>query len=289
MAALKIMLGTAQFGLLYGVNNRTGKLSEKDIFKLLAYGLSQGIDTLDTADAYGNATDIIGEFHKESDIKFKVITKFKNLSPYSSLDSWLDLTLNKLNVPTLFACMFHSFDDYSHNPATVSKLHELYKKGRIKNIGVSIYTNDQFEKTIDDPAIQLIQLPYNLLDNSYYRGLLLKKAKERGKTIHVRSVFLQGLFFINPNELPKKLQKLKPELTRLTALSEIYNMPMQSMALNYVSSNPNIDGLIIGVDNLSQLQANIEALGMDLPQALIEQIDVIKTKHSDLLNPVNWI
>jgi uncharacterized protein len=283
----KLILGTVQFGLNYGVNNALGKPSEKGVEEILSHAYKQGIEILDTADAYGDATKLIGDYHQNHDNKFNVITKFKDISE-SEIEKWVTDTLEKLQIPSLFACLFHSTTEYLNNPNLIKGLTHFYNQGLIKNIGVSIYTNEQFEKVIHDPSVQLIQLPYNLLDNSNQRDSLIKKAKNNNKIIHVRSVFLQGLFFMDLDKLPQKLKPLKPELEYLQQLTQKYNIPMQTLALKYVASNPDIDGILIGVDNIYQLQANTEAINRDIPQSLLNKVNNISTQYIELLNPVNW-
>ena len=284
----KLILGTVQFGLKYGINNQDKKLSKKAVVDILKYGFSNGINTLDTADAYGNASDLIGHFHKTQSQKFNIITKFKDGGEEFSIHQWVDNTLKKLKVTSLFGCMFHSINDYFSNPKLLNDLAFLNEKGLIQNIGVSIYTNRDFEKVIEDPLVKIIQLPYNLLDNAQQRGTLIQKAKDKGKIIHVRSVFLQGLFFMNCHQLPHKLAPLQSELEYLHQIAADCKISMETLALKYVIANPNIDGVLVGVDNLNQLASNIKSLEIDIPKDIITQIDCISTKHSALLNPVNW-
>lgn len=284
----KLILGTVQFGLNYGINNQFGKLQSNNVDKILQLAYANNIYTLDTADAYGNATDLIGDFHKKVNYHFNIITKFKDGSQELALNTWIKSTLDRLNIDTLEACMFHSIQDYENKPYLVKQLFVLHQQGFIKHIGVSIYTNEQFEKVIADPLIDLVQLPYNLLDNFSIRGNLIKKAKALGKIIHVRSVFLQGLFFMNLDKLPSKLLPLKSNLNFLQQLCKKYDIPMQSLALNYVHRNLDIDGIIIGIDSLEQLQANIDALKMAIPIELFSVINNITTQQPELLNPFNW-
>ncbi len=143
-------------------------------------------------------------------------------------------------------------------------------------------------EAIDDADISLIQLPFNLLDNSLQRGTLLARAKNKGKEIHVRSVFLQGLFFIDLQNLPDKLIPLKPALEKLNRLSNRYKIPLASMALAYVASNPTIDKILVGVDTLEQLQDNLRKLDQTLPADLVEAINALAVERIDLLNPTNW-
>lgn len=284
----KLIIGTAQFGLKYGINNPVGKPNQKAVGEMLRFCYQIGINTIDTADAYGNASDLIGRFHSLNIKKFNVITKFKDGGEEFNVKSWLDFTLKKLKTPSLFACMFHSINDYLNNPKLLKDLSYFYDIGLIKNIGVSIYSNEHFARVIDDPSVHLIQLPYNLLDNKSQRGALIQKAKDKNKIIHVRSVFLQGLFFMDLGKLPIKLKPLKSELDYLQQMTKEHNIPMQTLALKYVASNPNVDSILIGVDNINQLKANINSINVEIPQTLIHQIDNISTQYLELLNPVNW-
>lgn len=285
----KLILGTVQFGLNYGINNTIGKPDVESAESILNYAISQKIHILDTADAYGNSSDIIGKYNKDSIQKFDIITKFKNIGESTfSIEKWLTDTISKLNVNSLWGCMFHSADEYFNNLEFVKEFIKFQDEGFIKYIGVSIYTNQQFEAVLNDQRINLIQLPYNLIDNFKIRGGLIKKAKDKGKIIHVRSVFLQGLFFMDISKLPNKLLPLKSLLLLLHNLSNEYGISIESMALNYCMNNENIDNVLIGVDSVNQLKSNINSLNITLPIDLINIINSISTPYTELLNPTNW-
>ena len=58
----KIVLGTAQFGLDYGINNKRGRIRADEVLRMLDEAASSGIDTVDTAYSYGDSEKIIGDF-----------------------------------------------------------------------------------------------------------------------------------------------------------------------------------------------------------------------------------
>lgn len=285
--ANNIILGTVQFGLPYGINNRHGKPDAERVFDLLDYAHAQGVRTLDSADAYGDAPALIGSYHQSRSNRFKISTKFKS-GPHFNAEDWLNGQLEKFMVKELYACMFHDFQDYRDNRTVISAFRRLKDKGLIQQIGVSVYTNQQLAEAIEDEDVSLIQLPFNLLDNHLQRGTLLAKAKNSGKEIHIRSVFLQGLFFMDLQNLPDKLIPLKPALEKLNQLSNQYKIPLAGMALAYAASNRTIDKILVGVDTLEQLQDNITKLDRTLPADLIEAIDALAVERVDLLNPTNW-
>jgi aryl-alcohol dehydrogenase-like predicted oxidoreductase len=287
----KIILGTVQFGLEYGINNGSGKPSQETVNSILDLSFENGITILDTAEAYGNAQEVIGNYHHASANKFKVITKFsakRNDLP-QDIESRVKQNIQLLKVSSLHSYMFHSYTDFElHFPRFKNQLVSLKKEGLVQKIGVSIYTNREFESLLERDDIDLIQLPFNLLDNQFQRGSLIQKAKDKGVEIHTRSVFLQGLFFKELQHLAESFSALKPYLNELKSISKEYSVSMNQMALNYAINQPNIDSVLIGVDLPEQLLNNLEAIKNKLPVEVIRRIDVIKVKEIEMLNPSNW-
>ena len=286
----KLILGTVQFGLDYGVNNTSGKPSKENIKSILDFAYNSGIQLLDTAEAYGDSQNKIGEYHNNSTNKFNVITKFNSNTEGFSLNiiERVYNNLKILDVDKLYCYMFHSFDDFN-------KYFEKYRKdllilkrdGIINNIGVSLYSNDELESVLKFNEITLVQLPFNLLDNNNKRGNIIKKAKAKGIEIHTRSAFLQGLFFKNTSEFTVKIKPLGPYLNLLNDLCDEH-YKMNDLALNYVCNQNNIDKVLIGVDNVQQLASNMLSEKKMITKELTNNIEVIDGKETKLLNPSNW-
>jgi len=283
----KLILGTVQFGLNYGINNTEGKPEKKAVFEILSSAYENGIRYLDTAELYGNAHDLIGEFHNlNPSNKFQIITKFPH-DFEESLDLKINTYLKHLNVETLHAILFHSFDSYLKHKELIGEILKL-KNNKIKNLGVSVYTNEEMNEVIDDINIDIIQIPFNLFDNLYIKGKLLEKAKAKNKIIHTRSAFLQGLFFMkkdNPNTIRIKLEN---ELDVINDISLKSSINIGSIALNYCLLQPTIDGVLIGVDSLEQLNENIFFSNQNIPFKYLDQINNIKIDNFELLNPSMW-
>ncbi len=282
----KLILGTVQFGLNYGINNVTGKLSANDIFHILDYAFDNGIDSLDTAEVYGDANETIGSYHNNRQHRFKINNKFR-YQPGINLPDIIKSSLLNLNINQFEVLSFHAFSDYSNYPEVIHELKEFKSRGLIKKIGISIYTNDEFAKVIGDKLIDVIQLPYNVLDNENLRGSLIKKAKENFKEIHVRSVFLQGLIFADEDSLKQNLSPIKYYIGRIKDLCKNQSIDLQSLALSYVAFNESIDKILIGVDNQDQLDINLRSFKNNKSafDFINQNILVIET---ELLNPVNW-
>lgn len=286
----KLILGTVQLGLNYGINNTNGKPSLAMAFKILSTAWDKGIRILDTAEAYGNSQEVIGEFHKANPDKiFKIITK---LSPNTSIKqedllAHLKTNLKLLHVTSFHGYMFHSFKSYDDGKLLYETLNKAKDLGLIKRLGVSLHSNTELEKVLENQNIKLIQLPFNLLDNHSKRAALLIKAKSLNVEVHTRSVFLQGLFFKSPNDILSSLEGFITPLNELSKLKESYGLKTEVLCLQYALQKDYIDNVLIGVDNVEQLINNINICNnvVKIPTHNIDKIDV---KNELLLNPANW-
>ncbi len=282
---MKITLGTVQFGIQYGISNTYGVPSDSELESIFSVASDLGIQQLDTAKAYGNAEERIG---KLSNSKFYIITKFPNIDSEKDLEIALSESLQKLNVSSIYGYLAHNADVLIQNPSLWNVLLEEKNEGKIKKIGYSLYTPEQLERLLDLNCIpDLVQLPYSILDRKFEKQLSIFKQLET--EVHVRSVFLQGLYFMNPYKLPEKLQPLQDSLVELKNLCIENNVSVGEAALNYVISNPNIDKLVIGIETAEQLRENINLVTNWKPNnALFSKIEAIEIKDKSLLNPVNW-
>lgn len=125
----KIVLGTVQLGLAYGINNTTGKPTEKDAFRILDFAFENKIRMVDTADGYGEALSVIGRHKEQTGISFKVVNKFKITS--ESLMSTLQRSLKLLNTSSLYCYMYHQFSDCL-TPKGRTELIEMKNRGYIE-------------------------------------------------------------------------------------------------------------------------------------------------------------
>lgn len=273
----KIVLGTVQFGLQYGVNS-AGRPSEEAVNGILEEAAKGGIATLDTSSAYGNSEEILGKCIT-ADEDFKIVSKYpKGEIPVAEM---FNGSLNRLKVNQLYGYLLHHFEVYKNDPKVWDEFVALKKSGKVQKIGFSLYSPEELEFILDKKSpFDLIQVPFNILDKKFLP--LMKELHEKGVEIHVRSTFLQGLFFKDRETLPEKLKPMKKYLLQLDDYSKATGLSISEIALNYNLQNPYIDGVLIGVDNVDQLRMNLSSV-KDTP------IDIeIDVKEQELLNPVNW-
>jgi aryl-alcohol dehydrogenase-like predicted oxidoreductase len=282
----RIILGTAQFGLSYGVNNTKGKPDITKVHSMLRFAYKKGVSCLDTAEAYGDAAEVIGQYHRMTDSLFDINTKF--VSNGSLLRYQLDSSIAKMSCKQINVCFFHDPKDLFLVEDNITALLEAKAAGKIKKIGVSVYDNDEFAKACEHPCVDVIQFPYNLLDNYTQRIEIIKVAKSKGIELHARSVFLQGLFAMQDSELPAQLKPLIGYLSMLRSIAHEYDFSIMKMALLYALNSKEIDHVLIGVDTLDQLQNNLRDAKGSLPAKAIAAINDVIVEKVDLLYPKNW-
>jgi aryl-alcohol dehydrogenase-like predicted oxidoreductase len=288
----RIILGTVQIGMNYGINNSKGQPALEEAIQLLNVAYDNGVRSLDTAEAYGESISRIGKFHElHPDKKFKVISKVSSRGNSSKLEDValkIKENLDELKIENFEAILLHRFDDINEHPQLMNCLQELKEGGLLKNVGCSIYDLFELESLLNDSRVDIVQLPFNLLDRRFAEGNLLKKIIDSGKKIHARSLFLQGLLFKKPEDLPEKLKDLNSVLMELKNISERNEVLISNLALSFAASIEQFDGLIIGVDSAEQLIKNIQELKKCLASNIIEEIKSIKVQRPELLDPRKW-
>ena len=282
-----MILGTAQFGLDYGINNTLGKIPLQEVDRILDYAYSKGVTILDTASGYGDSEGIIGDYLTNNPNKnFEVITKIN--SSEISLEKQLEESLSKLKLEKVAVLMLHSFELYEKFKP---QLHLFCKDNRglfFDQLGVSIYTNEEVSIISSDPIIDRIQTPFNLLDNEVRRGEKYAEIKSNGKVVDIRSIFLQGLFFKNTNTMPANLKPLREPLEKLKRIAASESLSIEELAIGYASSMNFIDNILIGVDSLDQLKKNMNVLLNSISKELVDEINSISIQNRNLLNPSLW-
>lgn len=283
----KIILGTVQFGLNYGINNTRGKVPVQEAHRILDYAYSKGIMTLDTAAGYGDSEEIIGDYLvSNSDKKFEITTKV-NCSEIP-LEKQLHESLRKLKVDKVEVLMLHSFELYEKFKSQLTLFCKQNKGICFNQIGVSVYSNQEVAVLNLDPNIDRIQSPFNLLDNQSKRGKVYSAIQSKGKTVDTRSVFLQGLFFKAANDLPTNLMSLREPLEKLKGIAQSNLLKIEELAIGYALSMNFIDNVLIGVDSLDQLKGNLSALTKTLSKQTVDEINTISIQNTNLLNPSLW-
>lgn len=273
----KLILGTVQFGCDYGINS-AGRPDTEQVRDILQECLRNGIHRLDTSSAYGDSELVLGKAIENKDA-FNIISKYPK-GPLCVSEK-LEGTLRDLGVDSIYGYLLHHFQVYEENPGIWQQFMDLKGNGKVGNIGFSLYSPEELERLLNDGTpFDILQIPYNIFDRKFEP--YFKELCDRGIRIHVRSTFLQGLFFKDRDKLPEKLKPLRPYLMELDRYAIDNGLTVAEVALNANLQNPYIDGVLIGVDNKGQLLENISSV-RNIPVEFHPDI-----KEQELLNPVNW-
>ena len=205
----KISLGTAQWGLNYGIANSTGIPSLNDINDLICYARRNKICMLDTANTYGEVESKLGKIGIDD---FDTVTKVSVSKGQSAkIENLIKTSSLNMKLNSIYGCLVHNPQELLKD----SKIWEALKKEKereiISKIGYSVYEPDVLNRLLDKNMFpDIVQLPYSILDRKFERAInFLKHEKVE---IHVRSVFLQGLYFLELNKLPVALKPLKKSI-----------------------------------------------------------------------------
>ena len=301
----KLALGTVQLGLDYGVANRTGRPDRATATAILDLAAASGVNTLDTAPAYGASEAILGEFLASHPDAFGgeppvVVTKLSALelddepTPQAVHDAVrveLERSARRLGLSPLPVCLMHHAADMTRHGGLVAEgLVRARDEGLVERVGVSVYTPAEVERFLAVGAFDAIQVPVNLFDQRLVEGGHLERLAERGTVVFVRSVFLQGLFFLEPEAVPPHVAVARAPLGQLRALAAEWGRPIAELAVAFVRDLPGITSLVIGVETAAQLAANLRL--MACPPLPAEARAAIRARFAGLpealVNPATW-
>ena len=284
----KLCLGTVQFGMNYGIQGN-GQPSISEAINILNTAYKADIRTYDTAAAYGTAESVLKSFLSQPHINrsaVKIISKTK--SHDAGIIDDAKCSLENLGIECLDGCLLHDAK-YVFDSVAVQNLKSLKETGLSKEIGVSVYTPNEALKCLEYDFLDIIQAPYNVLDRRLDKCGFFEKAKEQGICVCVRSVLLQGLLMMNPAILPQHMGFAVSVLSDFQETCRTHNLDYFEGAVGYVLQHPDIDYLVFGVDNLSQLNEYISLTSESLRG---EIVDIFSSKFSNvdekILMPNLW-
>ncbi len=287
-AIAKIALGTVQFGLDYGIANRSGQVSPATAAAILDFAYENGIDMLDTAIAYGTSETVLGQSNAG---RFKLVTKLPRMPSGIDVGKWvadeIAAAMHRLQVDQLYGLLLHHPADLAGDQGgPLFQALEMAKRvGCTEKIGISIYepgTLDAFARFKFD----LVQAPLNLFDQRLVRSGWLARLQEEGTEVHARSAFLQGLLLLPAEQRPAAFDHWKDIWTAWDEWLRVNGLTPLQACLGFALSVSGVSRVVVGVDGVNQLQeivalATAKAELPDLPQSLI-------ALPPQLISPAAW-
>jgi len=286
--ANRLALGTAQFGLRYGVANDSGQVSAAVVATILGRSRAAGMDTLDTAAGYGSSEACLGTVGVSD---WHVITKLPALpNDVVDVSQWVEVqllgSLRRLAVARLDALLLHQPADLHgpHGRQLMEALEFHRMKGRTRSLGVSIYDPAELDAIYEVWKPDIVQAPCNVLDRRLIRSGWLERLNRTGVRVHIRSIFLQGLLLMSASRRPARFKpwcELLDRWVRWCAANE--KAPLVA-ALGFGHSIPGVERIVVGVDSAMQLEEILTASAAE-GAAVPEEFS---STDRDLIEPSRW-
>jgi len=297
IAYYRLILGTAQLGLPYGIANHSGQPDLATAVRLVQAAWEGGIRLFDTAQAYGSSEEVLGAALRKLEIagNVRIISK---LPPSVTADdarrvrNMVGGSLDLLGVSTLYGIMLHREEQLIllDGPLGV-ELQGLASAGVVQSLGVSVYSPEVAFRALRHPLVKLLQLPASLFDRRFEAAGVFTLARELGKEVHIRSALMQGILCQEPDALPGHLAPLAPSLAAFCGLCADHALPPASVALAWMLRRYPECLVLFGAETPEQVQQNLDMLGKanSMLSPVAAPLEAILPPQADeLLNPNLW-
>lgn len=287
-------LGTVQFGMDYGIANLAGQPTEDGCHKMLDKAFGLGVNSIDTAAKYGNSEIVIGNYFKQYPgvaesivLTTKLVSDLDNTASFEMLEkemiSKMEMSLERLGLKKISNLLLHNMIDIYRFGFKIEKaLKSLVKRGYVDNIGASVYTTKDIEEVLKYDDYNVIQIPVNVFDQRIIRTGLLDKLHKKGYFIFVRSVFAQGLFFLDPNTIEDPMLEIhaKKHLQKLKNMCDTKSISIAEYAVSFIRSFSAVDSLVLGADTPEQIEQNWKLF--NLPVLSEEELKEVSNAFKDI-------
>jgi len=302
----EMTLGTVQLGMKYGIVNETGQPSLDESLRIVREAVAQGVTQIDCARGYGEAENRVG-LALEGGWKNRaaVITKLDPLfdlgeeSPWSQISSAVDASVfrscRELRLHRLPVVLLHRWQHRkSHRGMIWKRLLELRTEGVIGSLGCSALSPKEAIEALQDADVRFVQIPFNLLARPWKSSELLKAIQRRSDVhVYTRSVFLQGLLVsdcaVSEGVTGEKIDVWRQKIDALT--QRLDRESRADLCIAYVRAHSWIDSLVIGVESVAQLEANLKLFQNNpLTQEECEMVEEeLGTAPEKLTDPTQWL
>jgi aryl-alcohol dehydrogenase-like predicted oxidoreductase len=301
-----LTLGTVQLGMPYGIANQKGQPDEGMAGRILQTALDGGVSCLDTASAYGNAEEVLGRYFHEHEGKpnAQIITKLiltadratTLLHLEEQIEASIRMSMERLQLTCIPAVLLHRPNVLGVFGDKVTELLlKQVKRGNVGAIGASLlsFDPDDFAANwgeLQKDCYELVQVPMNVMDRRMFANGTFEQLRHSQKQLFVRSIYLQGLFFMDPAQLPERMKPAAPWLVRLHALADAEGMSVPELAFSYIHHMPGIASIVFGAETPEQVKENIALLRTPAirEQTLQELASAFADVPDFVISPAMW-
>jgi aryl-alcohol dehydrogenase-like predicted oxidoreductase len=282
----RIVLGAAQLGLPYGILNGGETLSREEVARILDTAVDRGIDSIDTAIAYGQSESVIGE---TSQNRFNIISKLPPLPvDISNVSEWVHSqvqgSLSRLKCTSLDALLLHRPQDLTgaQGAELYAAIGSLMAEKMIHRFGVSIYSPDDLEGIIDTFEIHVVQAPLNVFDRRILG--VTDQLSALNIEVHVRSVFLQGVLIASPQDRPHRFEPWSEHFALFDEWVRSSEVSAMACCMGFALQQPGIAKLVIGTTSAESLDEIMNSI----PNSVLEVPTHLQSSVEQLIDPRFW-
>jgi len=296
-ASYLLVLGTAQLGFNYGIANagKTEQPSQTTANAIVQEAWENGIQEFDTAQGYGKSEQALGDALSKLGVSAEALVTSKFDPALDHLDrnvlsNAVGESLSRLGVPSLYGMMLHKEEMLSAWDNGLSKIfHTFVVSGKIKHIGISVYSPEKAIQALNTDGIDMVQLPTNILDRRFETAGVFQLAEEKKKKIYIRSVFLQGLILMDVDEIPEKMSFAKPVIEELESISNELKLSRKQLALDYIKSEMPDAKVVFGADTPLHVKENVACWEGESPPSSVDRVKMVFDRVDEkILNPTLW-
>jgi aryl-alcohol dehydrogenase-like predicted oxidoreductase len=297
-----LTLGAVQFGMNYGIANKTGRPTRKEVFEILDIARDAGVNVLDTAYAYGESEKVLGEWlsGRADRDAILVATKLPEIEGFADMSEGeakskiaevLSTSLRRLRLERVFLYLLHRAEHMTCRDGLVMRhLDSLRREGLVEHVGVSVYTPEEALLALSVEGVSAVQVPCSVFDQRLRRSGFLERAQRQGVAVFARSVFLQGLILMPVGDVPAHLDEIAPYKRGFERLCREAGRSVAEVAFLFSRAEEGVTSVLVGVDNVAQMRANVELaarppLSPDLLEKVRESFCSIPER---LVNPARW-
>lgn len=294
----RMMLGTVQFGMPYGIANTAGQPDYRQVREIIAAAIEGGVNCFDTAAAYGSSEEVLGRALRELDVldEVVVVTKVQHLGSSDRADAAtaerlieqsVEASRRRLGLDCLPVVLFHREADAEYMDVLLS----LRERGRLRHAGVSCGNEPGGAvRLAAQPGVEALQIPANVLDRRHQRSSAFEAASSHGTAAFVRSVFLQGLLLMPEDRIPEGLREVIPARRQLDRIRRRAGLSAPELAIRYMLSQGGVTCVLTGVESVGQVRDNIAIFerGPLGPETLRAVEAVEPDLPEEVLTPSMW-
>lgn len=293
--AASLVLGTAQLGMTYGVANESGQPGQNRADAIVSEAWQKGIREFDTAQAYGNSEAVLGKALGKLNNRdeARITTKLDpsiDCSNTKAVIEAMDKSLNRLGANKLHAILLHNEKHLDlWDGGLGAALGECVESGRIRYLGISVYTPERALAALNMKGLDVVQVPANIVDQRFEKEGIFKLARKVKKQIYIRSVYLQGLLLLNEDVVAKKMAFALPVVKKFHQLAKDFNLVPQELAFGYARTKFPDAKIIFGADHPFHVTENIKFANTPVTEKLIAKAKTLfESMERRVVDPSLW-